>query len=74
MRLIRRLVVLAIVGWAGVAAYNHWSENGWPLRSRATAREAAHVRQEAVRLANRTAATASVTAMPTARSHQVVQV
>jgi osmotically-inducible protein OsmY len=60
MRLIRRLVLLAIVGAGGVAAYNYWSDNGWPLRSRAAEREAAHVRQQAVRFANRAAATASV--------------
>ncbi len=57
MRLIRRLVLLAIIGAGGVAAYN-WSDNGWPLRSR----EAAHVRQEAARLASRAAAKASVAA------------
>jgi osmotically-inducible protein OsmY len=61
MRLIRRLVLLTIIGAGGVAAYN-WSDNGWPLRSRAAAREAAHVRQEAVRLGNRVAAKASVAA------------
>lgn len=62
MRMIRRLVLLAIIGAGGVAAYNYWSENGWPLRSRAAAREAAHVKQEAVRLGNRVAAKASVAA------------
>src|SRR5687768_13632934 len=60
MRLIRRLVLLAIIGGGGVAAYNYWSDNGWPLRSRAAAREAAHARPDAVRLANRAAAKASV--------------
>ena len=61
MRLIRRLVLLAIIGAGGVAAYN-WSDTGWPLRSRAAAHEAAHVGQEAVRLANRAVAKASVAA------------
>ena len=60
MRLIRRLVLLAVIGSGGVAAYTYWSDNGWPLHSRAAAREAAHVKQEAVRLANRAAAKASV--------------
>src|SRR5918994_2581644 len=59
MRLIRRLVLLAIIGGGGVAAYNYWSDNGWPLRSRAAALEAAHARQETVRLANSAAAKAS---------------
>jgi osmotically-inducible protein OsmY len=61
MRLIRRLVLLAIIGAGGVAAYN-WADNNWPDRSRAAAREAAHVQQEAVRLGNRVAAKASVAA------------
>ena len=62
MRLIRRLVLLAIIGGGGVAAYNYWSDNGWPLRSRVAALQAAHVRQEAVALASRAAAKASVAA------------
>jgi osmotically-inducible protein OsmY len=37
MRLIRRLVLLAIVGAGGLAAYNHWSDTGWPVRPRAAA-------------------------------------
>jgi osmotically-inducible protein OsmY len=37
MRLIRRLVVLAIIGGGGVAAYNSWSDQGWPLAARASA-------------------------------------
>ena len=60
MRLIRRLVLLTMIGAGGVAAYNYWSDNGWPLRSRAAALEAAHASQDAVRLANRAAAKASV--------------
>ncbi len=54
--------MLAIIAAGGVAAYN-WSANGWPLRSRAAALEAAHVRQEATRLASRAAAKASVAAI-----------
>jgi hyperosmotically inducible protein len=61
MRLIRRLVLLAIIGAGGVAAYTWW-ENGWPTRSRAVALEAVDVRQEVVTLANRAAAKASVAA------------
>jgi osmotically-inducible protein OsmY len=62
MRLIRRLVLLALIGAGGVAAYNYVSDNGWPVRSRAAAREAAHAKEEAVRLANRAAAKATVAA------------
>lgn len=58
MRLIRRLVLLAIIGAGGVAAYNYWSDNGWPIRSRAAAREAELAKRETVRLANRAAAKA----------------
>jgi hypothetical protein len=35
MRLIRRLLVLTIVGVAGVAAYAYWSDNGPGLREKA---------------------------------------
>ena len=35
MRLIRRFLMLAIVGVAGVAAYAYWSDNGPSLRERA---------------------------------------
>jgi hyperosmotically inducible protein len=61
MRLIRRLVVLAIIGAGGVAAYNYGSGTGWPLRSRAAALDAAQVKQEAGRIANQATAKASVT-------------
>ena len=45
MRLIRRLVVLAIIGGGGVAAYNYWSDHGWPLRSRAATLDTADVKR-----------------------------
>ena len=61
MRLIRRFVLLAIIGAGGVAAYA-WSDHGWPLRSRAAALEAAQVKKGAVRLANKAAAQASAAA------------
>jgi hyperosmotically inducible protein len=38
MRLIRRLVLLAIIGGGAVAAYNYWSDNGRLLPSRAAAK------------------------------------
>ena len=61
MRLIRRLVVLAIIGGGGVATYNYWSDHGWPLRSRAATLDRADVKQ-AVKLATRASAKASVAA------------
>jgi hyperosmotically inducible protein len=62
MRLIRKLVVLTIIGAGGVAAYNYWSDRGWPLRSRATTLDTADVKREAVKLATRASAKASVAA------------
>ena len=60
MRLIRRLVVLAIIGGGGVAAYNYWSDHGWPLRSRAATLDTADVKKEAAKLATRAALTAKI--------------
>src|SRR5262245_25955520 len=62
MRLIRKLIVLAIIGGCGVAAYNYWSGHGWPLRSRATTLDTANIKREAVKLATRASAKASVAA------------
>jgi osmotically-inducible protein OsmY len=59
MRLIRRFILLAIIGAGGVAAYNYWSDNGWPVPSRAAAPEVGLAKREAVRLANRAGAKAS---------------
>jgi hyperosmotically inducible protein len=52
-RLMRRLVLLALVGGGGVVAYNYWSDNGWPLRPSAAALDADNAKQQAARLANR---------------------
>ena len=59
MRTIRRLVLLAVVGVGGVAAYNHWSDNGWPLRSRAAVLDADSAKEKAARFATRATAKAS---------------
>jgi osmotically-inducible protein OsmY len=62
MRLIRKLVVLAIIGGGGIADYNYWSDHGWPLRSRATTLDTADVKRKAVTLATRASAKAGVAA------------
>lgn len=62
MRLIRRLVVLAILAGAGVTAYNYWSDHGWPLRSRAATLDTADVKQKAAALATRASVKASAAA------------
>lgn len=62
MRLIRRLVVLAIIGGGGIAAYNYWSDHGWAVRSRAATLDADEVKKEAARLATRASAKASTAA------------
>jgi hyperosmotically inducible periplasmic protein len=59
MRLIRRLLLLAIVGVGGVAAFNYWSENGWPVRPSAAELETQIAKQQAARLAAQAAATAN---------------
>ena len=58
MRLIRRTLLLAMLGVGGVVAYNNWSDDGWPLRSRAATVDAQHAKQQAARLAKRAAAKA----------------
>ena len=59
MRLIRRLLILAIVGVAGVAGYAYWSGNGPALREKATDLAAATARREAGKIASKAADTAS---------------
>ena len=55
MRLIRRLLVLAFVGVAGVAAYAYWSDNGSRLRAKATDIAAAAAKREASEIASKAA-------------------
>jgi hyperosmotically inducible periplasmic protein len=59
MRLIRRLLLLTIVGVGGVAAFNYWSQNGWPARPTAAALETQIAKQQAARLAKRAATRAN---------------
>ena len=58
MRLIRRFLMLAIVGVAGVAAYAYWSDNGPSLRERAANIAKETAKREAGKLATRAADTA----------------
>src|SRR5262245_23663737 len=59
MRMIRRLLVLAIVGVGGVAAFNYLSQNGWPARPSAASLEAEIAKRQAARLATKATAKAS---------------
>ena len=54
-RRIRRLLLLAILGVGGVAAYNHWSENDWPRRPQAAALHVHAAKEQATRVANQAA-------------------
>jgi len=59
MHLIRRLLLLAIVGVAGVAAYAYWSDNGSALREKAAGLAAQTAKREAGKIASKAADTAS---------------
>jgi hyperosmotically inducible protein len=59
MRLLRRLMLLTIVGVGGVAAFNYWSQNGWSVRPRAAALGAQIAKQQAAKVATRAAAKAN---------------
>jgi hypothetical protein len=58
MRLIRRLLLLAVIGAGAVVALNHWSDGDWQLRPRAAALDAETATRHAVRLAHKAAAKA----------------
>ena len=62
MRLIRRVLLLAIVVGGGVVAFNSWSESGWRLRPRSVTLDAEAAKLHAARLANRAAVKASTAA------------
>ena len=59
MRLIRRFLLLVIVGVAGVAAYAYWSDNGLALREKAADLAAETAKREAGKIASRAADKAS---------------
>jgi osmotically-inducible protein OsmY len=62
MRLIRKVVLLAIVVGGGMAAFNAWSESDWRPRLRGVSADAEAAKQHAARLANRAAVKASTAA------------
>ena len=59
MRLIRRLLLLTVLGAGGIAAYNYASENGWFVRPATSSVEARIAKEQAARLATRAAVEAS---------------
>src|SRR5262245_37192654 len=58
MRLIRRLLLLTVVGIGSVAAFNYWTHGEWPVRPRVARLEAQIAKQQAARLATQAAAKA----------------
>ena len=59
MRLIRRFLLLTIVGAGGVAAFNYWSQHGWSVRPGVARLEAQIAKHQAEKLATQAAARAS---------------
>ena len=59
MRLMRRFLVLVVIGVAGVAAYNYWSENHSRLKASAARSDADAAKRRATQLANQAAARAT---------------
>ena len=55
MRLIRRLLVLTVVGAAAIAAYAYWSDNGLSIRGKAAELATEAARRKAGELASDTA-------------------
>jgi osmotically-inducible protein OsmY len=65
MRLIRLILVVALLALVGVMAYNYWTGNGWTLRpssSSATGADAERVRDKSADLARTAAQTTKVAA------------
>jgi osmotically-inducible protein OsmY len=62
MRTIKRLVLLAIVAYGGMTAYNYWSEGDWPTAPRAAVLNSQNAKEHAAKLASRAATAASHTA------------
>ena len=62
MRLIRRVLLLAIVVGGGVVTFNSWAESDWRHRPRSVTLDAEAAKQNAARLATRAAVKASTAA------------
>jgi hyperosmotically inducible periplasmic protein len=62
MRTIKRLVLLSVLAFGGVVAYNAWSDGSWPSAPRAAALNSQNAKEQAARLANRASSVASDTA------------
>ncbi len=65
MRAIRRLLMLVILGVAGVLAYNYWTGNGWtltPTSRSATGIDAEKAREKGAELTRKAAETTKVVA------------
>ncbi len=65
MRVIRFLLVLIVLGVAGVLAYNYWTGNGWTLRpptTSATGVDAEKAREKGAEFARKAAETTKVAA------------
>ena len=61
MRTIKRLVLLAVLAYGGVTAYNYWSDGGWPA-ARAAVVNSQNAKEHAAKLADRAVTVAGHTA------------
>jgi hyperosmotically inducible protein len=65
MRTIKRLVLLGVMAYGGVLAFNYWSDGSWPSVPSATAINTRSAREQAARVADRATAVATVAAHKT---------
>ena len=65
MRTIKRLVLLGVIAYGGVVAFNYWSDGSWPSVPSAAAINAKSAKEQAARVADRATAVASVAAHKT---------
>jgi hyperosmotically inducible protein len=59
MRTIKRLVLLAVMSYGGVLAFNYWSDGTWPSLLGSAALDAQTAKQRAAKVADRATAVAS---------------
>lgn len=62
MRTMKRLVLLSLLAFGGVVAFNYWSDGQWPSLPRSAALNSQNAREQASKLADRAATAASDTA------------